>query len=336
MISNAYEKQLFSFIFANPEEKKWALNLYNAINGTNHTNEADMDMNVTDDMVHLSMKDDVSLCCCTRMNLYEYVSTCNPNLPLRDFLHLGRIYESYTSPGKHFNLFSVNIQRIPETRCVCFYSGTESGGEDQWILSLSDAYKKEKRENPSRKSIWEKSGIQHSLEVKVLVLNINVGYNWNLMDLCTPLREYSRFITEVRKNIKQMHNVRNAVDASLDAIDDSFELKPFLMKNRTKVADMCLAEYREDELFYLIFRDGVTYSWAIGRVKYVRIMQKYIPEEDRLAQTVELPVSLVQRILQHISDHPDWSDEEVADALYLYGEYSTFCRPLYLSLRRRK
>ena len=76
---------------------------------------------------------------------------------------------------------------IPEPRFVVFYNG-EQKMEERAILRLSDLYRP-KTEHPY-------------LELETLVLNINKGYNAELMEKCRELHDYSAFIALVREEQK--------------------------------------------------------------------------------------------------------------------------------------
>ena len=45
-----YKSRLFSFIFGREEHKAWTLALYNAINGTRHTNPEDITINTIEEI----------------------------------------------------------------------------------------------------------------------------------------------------------------------------------------------------------------------------------------------------------------------------------------------
>lgn len=73
--------------------KKDLLQLYNAINHTDYQNPDDLEVNTLEDVLYLSMKNDVSFLVGGTMNLYEHQSTFNPNMPLRGVFYFSRLYE---------------------------------------------------------------------------------------------------------------------------------------------------------------------------------------------------------------------------------------------------
>ena len=42
-VNDEYKDRLFKFVFGNPEHKDWTLSLYNAVNGTSHTDISTLD-----------------------------------------------------------------------------------------------------------------------------------------------------------------------------------------------------------------------------------------------------------------------------------------------------
>ena len=91
-VKRKYKDILFRYVF---RDKKEILQLYNAINQTNHTNENDLVITTMEDVIYIGMKNDLSFIIMNEMNLYEHQSTLNENMPLRGFLYFARLYESY-------------------------------------------------------------------------------------------------------------------------------------------------------------------------------------------------------------------------------------------------
>ena len=151
-----YKDRVFRMIF---KEKESFLELYNAMNKTAYTNLEDLTVTTLENAIYLSMKNDVSYLLYDRLALYEHQSTRNPNLPLRDLFYVANIYSRLTYAD---NLYGAKLVKIPEPVFVVFYNGKEEMPERS-VLRLSDAY-----EQPSG---------DPALELKVIVLNINPGYN---------------------------------------------------------------------------------------------------------------------------------------------------------------
>lgn len=55
-VNEEHKDRVFKFLFGNPENKEWTLELYNAINGSNYKNAQDIHFNTIEDAVYLGMK----------------------------------------------------------------------------------------------------------------------------------------------------------------------------------------------------------------------------------------------------------------------------------------
>ena len=167
-----YKDSVFRMLY---REKKNLLQLYNALNGTNHRNPEELSVTTLDNAIYLGMKNDVSFLLDDRMTLYEHQSTWNPNMPLRNLFYIARLLEKHINAGKR-SIYSSSLIRIHAPRFVVFYNGYRPAEEDI-TLKLSDAF--------------EKTEADPALELKVRLININPGSSPELMARCKVLREYS-------------------------------------------------------------------------------------------------------------------------------------------------
>ncbi len=83
---------MFRFIFGNPENKAWTLSLYNAVNGTSYTNPDDITITTIENVIYMSMKNDISFLIDSTMSFWEQQATLNPNIPIRFLPYAGMIY----------------------------------------------------------------------------------------------------------------------------------------------------------------------------------------------------------------------------------------------------
>jgi len=226
-INREYKDRLFTFIFGNSENKEWTLSLYNAVNGSDYTNPDDINLNTIDNVVYMGMKNDVSFLIGDMMNLYEQQSTFNPNMPMRFLIYARMLYSKYIEGNNGYHRFNKQQQQAPTPKYVCFYNGTDNK-QDGIILSLADAFKKDSKPD---------------IEVKVTMININYGYNKDLLNACKPLNEYAWFVDKIRNS--KTNIFEEAIDMALAEMPDDFLIKPFLMANKAEVKHMCITEYDE-------------------------------------------------------------------------------------------
>ena len=104
-----YKDRLFRLVFS---DKKDLLDLYNAVNGTDYQNPEELEVNTLENVLYLSMKNDLSFLIDAELNLYEHQSTCNPNMPMRGFLYFGDLYSAYIAL-REINLYSSTAKQFP-------------------------------------------------------------------------------------------------------------------------------------------------------------------------------------------------------------------------------
>ena len=102
VINNEHKDRLFKFLFGNPENRMWTLNLYNAINNSNYDDPENIQFNTIEEAVYLGMKNDVSFIIMSELNLWEHQSTYNPNMPMRFFIYAAKLYEKYIASSEYY------------------------------------------------------------------------------------------------------------------------------------------------------------------------------------------------------------------------------------------
>ena len=163
---------------------------------------------------YLGMHNDVSFLISNEMNPYEQQSTYNPNMPVRLLQYAGNLYEKYFKDNSLYK-YGGRLLQLPVPLLVVFYNGKKEQ-PDEMILKLSDSFPE---------------GSDADIEVKVRMLNVNVGRNRLLLEACKPL---------------------------------SFVIKSFLELHRTEVKGMLLTEYNEAEAMELFREEGRAEGRAEG------------------------------------------------------------------------
>ena len=223
-----YKDRLWRMIFNNKED---LLQLYNAINHTDYQNPDDLEVNTLEDVLYLSMKNDVSFLVGGTMNLYEHQSTFNPNMPLRGVFYFSRLYEGYVADN-NLMIYHEKRVRLPKPKYIVFYNGTKNQ-PDSMELKLSDCFENTDNEAPC-------------LECTATMLNINYGHNQELMKHCRRLEEYSIFVQCVREYIQSEPSVEDALEKAIDTCINQDVLADFLKKHRAEVTNMILTTYDKD------------------------------------------------------------------------------------------
>jgi hypothetical protein len=238
-----HKSTLFCKVF---EDKKYLLELYNGVNHTNYQNVDDLEVNTLENVVYITMKNDLSFLIDCNMNLYEHQSTVNPNMPLRGLLYLAQLYNKYVA--KHnLNLFSTSALKIPVPQYVVFYNGTQEQPDEQ-ILLLSELFQKEEK----------RQYVDGCLECQARMLNINYGRNKELLNKCRRLEEYALFVAKVRQYATE--DIEKRETAITRAIDECIKegiLVDILIEQKAEVLELVLTTFNR-ELYEQGLKDDAT------------------------------------------------------------------------------
>ena len=152
--------RLFIAIFGKDTErsKRWRLDLYNVLNGTNYTDPDALELNTIENVIYIKMYNDVSFL----------------NMPLRGLLYFAELYQKHLAK-KDLDLNWSSLVKIPNPRFVVFYNG-ETKRPERYKLRLSEAFE-----------IEDKSG---DFEWTADVINITPNKNESLVKKCKPLYDY--------------------------------------------------------------------------------------------------------------------------------------------------
>lgn len=226
-VARNYKDRVFRMVF---KEKKALLALYNAMNGTVYEDEEALTVTTLENAIYMEMKNDVSFVLYDQLLLYEHQSTKNPNIPLRNLFYVSDVYSALTREDFLYGGISV---KIPEPKFVVFYNGVESM-EEREVLKLSGLY--------------QKTSEHAALELETVVLNINIGYNRELMERCKELHDYAEFVGRVRENLKSKNPLLHAVNEAVEYCIRNDILAEFLKKNRSEVIKMSIYEYDAEKV----------------------------------------------------------------------------------------
>ena len=303
-ISRNNKDRLFCFIFGREENKRWTLELYNAVNGTNYTDPDDVDITTMEDVVYMGMKNDASFLIACDLNLYEQQSSYNPNMPVRQLMYLGRQYDKYIKRTKQ-NMYGSKQMTLPVPRLVTFYNGTVDVPDK--LLKLSDSF-------PLKSKIADSD-----VEVTVHLYNIRSNGNSCLVEHCRPLPEYSWFVEEVRKNQKTL-DLMDAVDKAVGDMPEDFLIKEFLIEHQSEVKNMCLTEYNEAETMQMFKEEGREEGREEGsKERLIRQVCRKLrkgKEYEEIAEDLEEDEMEVKDICEIAKDYGPYYDEDsVIDAI---------------------
>ncbi len=232
-----HKDSLFVDLFYQDETaKKNLLSLYNALHDTNYKDETIIRKVKIDDVLYKNFKNDIS-CEVNGLVLVfgEHQSTINRNMPLRCLMYVGRAYEQLVDSKARYR---TTLVKIPTPEFYVFYNGEKEQPLEQ-VLTLSDAFMNPVGEN--------------SVELKVKVININSDKAHGILDKCGILREYSQFISMVRKYSEEESAIKKAIK---ECIEKGI-LADYLKRKGSEVENMLIAEYSYEEDMQVKLQEGI-------------------------------------------------------------------------------
>ena len=232
-----HKDSLFVDLFYQDETaKKNLLSLYNALHDTNYEDETIIRKVKIDDVLYKNFKNDIS-CEVNGLVLVfgEHQSTINRNMPLRCLMYVGRAYEQLVDSKARYR---TTLVKIPTPEFYVFYNGEKEQPLEQ-VLTLSDAFM-----NPAG---------ENSVELKVKVININSDKAHEVLDKCGILKEYSQFISTVRKYWDEEGAIKKAIK---ECIEKGI-LADYLKRKGSEVENMLIAEYSYEEDMQVKLQEGI-------------------------------------------------------------------------------
>ena len=241
-----YKSDVFSMLL---EDKKNALQLYNALNGSQYTDPEQVEMRTLDSGVSLTVRNDAAFVLDSNLSIYEHQSSVCPNMPVRCLIYFTNIIEKMVNKR---NLYGKSLVKIPTPRFAVFYNGPLDQPE-QYELSLSDAF--------------EHSIERPEIELTCRVYNINQGRNKQLLDACPVLKEYMIFVDYVREFHAQndYEKLELAINRAIDRCIMEGVLKDFLIEHRSEVVKVTQLDYTFDRQIELEREDARETGLAEGR-----------------------------------------------------------------------
>ncbi len=228
-----YKDRLFKKIFGDTteESKRWRLDLYNALNGTAYTDPDELKLTTIENVIYVTMKNDISFLIGSQMNLYEQQSTFNPNMPLRGLMYFAQLYQMNLS-ARGLDLFGSTLVKIPSPSFIVFYNGDREM-PDVSEQKLSDAF--------------EPAGSGKGFEWTAKVINIGGNHSGDLLKRCRALYDYCSYVDRVKGNLKTGMPKKAAVGEAVDyAIKENY-LDGFFKSQKMEVMNMSLTEFDQEE-----------------------------------------------------------------------------------------
>ena len=131
------------------------------------------------------------------------------------------------------------------------------------------------------------------MELKVLVININEGYNQKLMESCQILKEYAQYVSKVR-TYKKTLSLNEAVEKAVEECIQEGILREFLLANKAEVVAMSIFEYDREWEEELLRKE----EFEAGREEE----RKNTEKERRRADSEKLRADNAERELLYLKE----------------------------------
>ncbi len=300
MANKEYKSDVFSMLL---QDKKRAMEIYNAINGTDYDDPELVEMTTLDDKsFSLTVRNDASFILDANLSLYEHQSTYCPNMPLRDLLYFASIIQKQSKAQKR-DIYGGRILKIPVPHFVVFYNGKEDA-PDQYDLRLSDAFEKE-TEDPE-------------IELVCHVYNINNGKNVPLLSKCQTLREYMYFVDMVRKNNEISGNLEDAIEKAINQCMEENVLRDFLAQHREEVMHVMTLDYTFERRLEMQRAEAIEDGERIGK-EIGKVIGYEIGKEEKFSEQIRKKIQKGKPL------------DQIADEL---EEVPETIRPLYEKIKQ--
>ena len=118
------------------------------------------------------------------------------------------------------------------------------------------------------------------MELKVLVININEGYNQKLMESCQILKEYAQYVSKVRIYKKTL-KLNEAVEKAVEECIREGILREFLLANKAEVVAMSIFEYDREWEEEILRKEEFEAGKEMGKELGEKLGRKLGKEEER-------------------------------------------------------
>ncbi len=286
-----YKDRLFKAIFGRntAQSKQWRLDLYNALNGTDYKDPDALKLTTIENVIYITMKNDISFLIDSQMNLYEQQSTFNPNMPLRGLMYFAQLYQMYLSErGK--DLLGSKLVKIPKPCFVVFYNGERELSDeniDECEQHLSDAFE---------------GGKIEGFEWTAKIINISGKHSLTLQKKCKPLYDYCEYVNRVKQNLKANLAKDSAIEDALNYAIKNNLLDGYFKTQKMEILNMSLTEF-DQELYDRNrrqegFEDGVAEKAKEAALNFLAMN---VLTHEQIAKGVGIPLEKIEELAAELA-----------------------------------
>lgn len=288
ILNRTYKDSVFRIIFNSAEK---LIELYNAIFGTDYGPETPVDINTIEEAIYVNQKNDISFIIDHQyIVLTEHQSTVNLNMPMRNLMY---ITDRLKNILEHKELYRKSLVKVPRPSFIVLYNGKEKLPAVSQ-LKLSDSFY-------GKEQLGE-SGLQ----LTVSVYNINEDANCELLEKCKMLKEYSQFVSLVRKYADEGPVTQKEMSEIVRFCIQEGILVDFMKEYGTSIVDLLRFELTEEEArdFYRRdgFEEGREEGIEKGKVATARNMLLKGIDIETVCECTELKVETIKELWAELQE----------------------------------
>ena len=270
-----YKSDVFSMLM---EDREYALQVYNALNGSSYDDPDQVEIIRLDSGISLSVRNDAAFIVGTDINIYEHQSSYNPNMPLRALIYISQVLKGLI---KNRDLFSSHTISIPTPHFAVLYNGVSDRPEKE-IMRLSD--------------VFEKTSEEPELELTCTVYNINPARGKRLLNKCEVLAQYTDFVEKVRNF--ESEGIENPIEHAIEYCIRNHILERFLKERGAEVIKAMTIDMTFERREGLIRQEEREFGRAEGAEMMAKLLKLLDPGSDEFNKALNATVEERQELFR--------------------------------------
>ncbi|MCI5688784.1 MAG: hypothetical protein MR303_09925 [Emergencia sp.] len=303
-----YQDSIFRMLFS---EKENAIELFNALEGTDYGPDTEVRFMTLDDVIYHGIKNDLSYEIAVAYLVFgEQQSTISANIPLRMLRYVSNniitLMDSKT-------LFRQGQVKIPTPQFFVIYTGSEPWNVDE--LRLSSSFVGEPKENSIE------------LVVKVIKVVYNEGEEEEarknpVLQRSAKLREYGILVRYVKEGLAAGKDRKEAVDTAIERCLKENILADFLRTHSAEVEKMAWQSITMEEFIEIRAEEAAEIAAEKATAETTERVTREVTEEVTLEVTRKAIRILIAdnleegkteaQIIEKLKRHYDLSKDEAA------------------------
>ena len=263
------------------KEKNRAIELCNAVTGSNHGKDVEVQLCDLDSSLLLRYNDLAFAIDGQLLFVVEHQSQISPNLPVRFLSYITDIlYSWFVETDK---LYGTTLRKIPAPKCYVLYNGIEPLKAD--ILKLSDAF----YINDGKKS----------LELEVIIIDVNYCNENEVLAKSESLKGYAYLIDQIRLNKAKGYNQDQAISMAIDLCIQENILSEFLKRNYQEVAKMLNLQYDQEAEHRVIRQEVREEEQAKAEAEKIEMAKKMLADKlpiETISKYTKLPIETIDSL----------------------------------------